>query len=278
MNTISNIYSNYASALYQKGTGKSSKTEDSEKASEAKSLEKSDTKEKTKKADYGKTIGKPSLSEKAAKYYEELKSKYKNLDFILVSEDQKESAKANAGSYANAAKTVVLIDEDKIERMASDESYRKKYEGIIAGAATGMSQLKARMESSGMSSAVKGFGAQVNDNGTLSYFAVVDKSMTAQKERIAEKAAEKKAEKKADAKKAAKEKLEELRKGKTDETKNTDESASVNNDSSDDTITLTANSWENLYSQLEGLGITKSTGAFTASTDSYAGVSIDVKG
>ena len=280
MNTISNIYSNYASALYQKGTGKSEKNKDSEKASEAKSLEKSDTTEKAKKADYGKSIGKPSLSEKAAKYYEELKSKYKNLDFILVSEDQKESAKANAGSYANAAKTVVLIDEDKIEKMASDENYRKKYEGIIAGAATGMSQLKARMDASGMSSAIKGFGAQVNDNGTLSYFAVVDKSLTAQKERIAEKQAEKKAEKKADAKKAAKEKLEELRSGKSDEAKESDSASKINDTddaSSDDTITLTANSWEDLYSQLEGLGITKSIGTI-ASADSYAGVSIDVKG
>ena len=42
------------------------------------------------------------------------------MDFILVSEDQKETAKAQAGSYANASKTVVLIDEDKIERMAAD--------------------------------------------------------------------------------------------------------------------------------------------------------------
>ena len=82
----------------------------------------------------GKTIGNPQLSDNALKYYEELKKKYSNMDFILVSKDQKEFAKAQAGSYANANKMVVLIDEDKIERMAEDENYRKYYEQIIANA------------------------------------------------------------------------------------------------------------------------------------------------
>ena len=42
----------------------------------------------------GKTIGEPQLSEKGAKYYEQLKAKYGNYDFILVSKDQKENAEA----------------------------------------------------------------------------------------------------------------------------------------------------------------------------------------
>ena len=32
----------------------------------------------------GKTIGNPKLSEKAARYYEQLKKKFSNMDFILV--------------------------------------------------------------------------------------------------------------------------------------------------------------------------------------------------
>ena len=48
----------------------------------------------------GKTIGQPKLSENAKKYYEELKSKYQNMDFILVSNDMKEMAKAIAGVKA----------------------------------------------------------------------------------------------------------------------------------------------------------------------------------
>lgn len=61
----------------------------------------------------GKTIGDPQLSEKAQKYYEQLKKKFSNMDFILVSADKKEEAQANAAQYANANHTVVLIDTDK---------------------------------------------------------------------------------------------------------------------------------------------------------------------
>ena len=84
-----------------------------------------------KTGNYGKTIGQPKLSDKAAKYYEELKKKFSNMDFILVSADQKEAAKAQAGSFANPYKTVVLVDEEKIEKMAEDEVFRAQYEGII---------------------------------------------------------------------------------------------------------------------------------------------------
>ena len=45
----------------------------------------------------GKTIGEPKLSDKAARYYEQLKKKYSNYDFILVSKDQKEQAEAKIG-------------------------------------------------------------------------------------------------------------------------------------------------------------------------------------
>ena len=42
----------------------------------------------------GKTIGNPKLSDEASKYYEQLKKKYSNMDFILVSKDKKEQAKS----------------------------------------------------------------------------------------------------------------------------------------------------------------------------------------
>lgn len=127
------------------------------------------------------------------------------MNFILVSEDQKENAKANAAGYANSNNMVVLIDEDKIERMASDENYRKQYEGIIANAASGISQLASSLSATGTS--VKGFGMQVNDNGTASYFAVLEKSSAAQKERIEKKAVEKKEAKKTAQKKAEKKRM-----------------------------------------------------------------------
>lgn len=167
-----------------------------------------------KNSEYGKTVGKPELSEAGKKYYEELKKKFSNMDFILVSDDMIDQAKQNSASFANPHKTVVLISEEKVERMATDESYRKQYEGIIMNATAQLSQMKQGFESTGAN--VQGYGIQVDDNGTASYFAVLKKASAAQKERIAEKAAEKKAKEKAAEKKAeAKEKenhLEELRK------------------------------------------------------------------
>ena len=181
----------------------------------------------------GQTIGNPKLSEKASKYYEQLKKKYSNMNFILVSEDQKENAKANAAGYANSNNMVVLIDEDKIERMASDENYRKQYEGIIANAASGISQLASSLSATGTS--VKGFGMQVNDNGTASYFAVLEKSSAAQKERI-----EKKAQKKAE-KKKNEERLEKKRK----------ETGDVDDTDDTETVTVTASSIEELLEKIK---------------------------
>ena len=159
----------------------------------------------TKKENYGKTIGEPKLSEKAARYYDELKSKFSNKDFILVSKDKKEAAKTQAGLYANPEKMVVLIDEEKIERMAEDENYRKQYEMLISNAGNQLTQMKETLEKSGMK--VSAFGIQV-DNGGTSFFAVVDKSMAMQRERIAKNTQEKKAEKKQQEKKLEKKKAE----------------------------------------------------------------------
>lgn len=160
----------------------------------------------------GRTIGNVNLSEEAAKYYEELKSKYSNMEFILVSKDMKEQAQAQAGSFANPAKMVVLIDEEKIEKMATDESYRAQYESVIANAASQMSSLSGQL-SSGNYSNVVAYGIQLNDDGTTSFFAVLDEQLEASKERL-EKQLEKKAEeRKTEKQEANRERLENLTSG-----------------------------------------------------------------
>lgn len=138
--------------------------------------QKTDNKAKLKNSKvYGKTVGQPKLSEKAQKYYEELKKKYQDMEFILVSENKKDDVQANAGRYAamSGKETVVLIDEEKIERMAEDEAYRSKYEGIIQNASSQLSQMSKKLADSGAS--VKTVGMQVNDNGTATLFAVLQK-------------------------------------------------------------------------------------------------------
>ena len=155
---VSNLYSTYST---QSKTGKTNK--ENVIGTENSKVSKTN-------GNYGKTIGNAKLSEEGVKYYQELKKKYSNMDFILVSKEQKANAQANAASYANGNKMVVLIDEEKIERMATDENYRKQYEGIIKNAASGLSQLKSQIESSGQSQNVVGYGMKVNDGGTASFF------------------------------------------------------------------------------------------------------------
>ncbi|MBP5304891.1 MAG: hypothetical protein J6Z02_03500, partial [Lachnospiraceae bacterium] len=162
---------------------------------------------------YGVTIGNANLSEKAADYYDKLKSKFGDMDFILVSKDMKAQVAANAALYGNANKPVVLIDEEKLERMATDESFRKRYEGIIEMSKAQLAQAKTSFASSGVG--VKNFGVSVDEKGNTTFFDTVEKKTTAKKtngmkERLEKSAAKKKADK-AKAEKAAKKKAEEAR-------------------------------------------------------------------
>lgn len=160
----------------------------------AKTADSSKTSATSKSGSYGNTIGNVKLSDTAAKYYEELKNKYSGMDFVLVSDDETENAEQKAAQYANSGRTLVLIDASTVEKMATDEGVRAQYEGIIGNADAQLNEM-AKSLASGVGANVKTFGIQVNSDGTTSYFAVVDKSISQQKERI-EKNAEKRAEEK----------------------------------------------------------------------------------
>ena len=95
---------------------------------------------------YGKTIGKPELSEEAAKLYDELKQKYSDMDFTLVSKDMIDMAKKMAPGMGNPNKMVVLIDEEKLEKMANDPKFRQEIEGKIMSARNQMPQLTQMMQ------------------------------------------------------------------------------------------------------------------------------------
>lgn len=70
---------------------------------------------------------------------------------------------------------------------------------------------------------MKGYGIKINDNGTASLFAVIDKSLAAQKERIAKNAKTRAEEKKVAEKKADKKKTEEKQELKNDKSKKAEE-------------------------------------------------------
>lgn len=190
----------------------------------------------------GRTIGEPKLSEKAQKYYDQLRKKYGNMDFILVSSDMKQQAKANAGRFANPNRMVVLIDEEKIEKMAEDEDFRKQYEGIISSAAHKMPQIAKSLGANADS--VKGYGMQVDKGGTATFFAVIDKSLAAQKDRIEKNAAKKAEAKKQDKKAAEKKRAEDKRTQKAEDQKK----AEMKED--DNTIRVEASSIEELIRKI----------------------------
>ena len=225
-------------------------------------------------ANYGKTFGKPQLSEAGAKYYEELKKKYSGMDFVLVSKDMKETAKQNASSFGNANRMVVLIDEEKIERMATDENFRNKYEGLIAQAQAKMPQLQSAMAGN---SNIKTIGMQVNDNGTASFFAVMNKSSQEMSAKLQEKRAAKKAAEKAAAKKAdKKEQAEKLKEKIAEKAAKTGE-ASAGDDEEEYEI-LMASSVEELFKKIDDYTFNLKANSVQTPYEKTIGQSIDFKG
>lgn len=237
MGQISNVVGTY-------GTDYQYRAEQAKKKQQTEAVERMDR-------TYGRTIGEPKLSEKAQEYYKKLKAKYSNMDFILVSPELKEEAEAKKGTYASSKELLVLIDSDKIEKMASDENFRKKYESILDGASMQMQQMKKELGSNADS--VSSFGMTFDDKGNASYFAVIDKSLAAQKERITEKREEAAKEKKAEAKKE--EETEKKRKG--------------------DTTTVTASSWKELLNKIEEIIFADSRERTLTMEEKAVGQSID---
>ena len=218
--------------------------------------EKSESTEKKSRV-LGRTIGNPELSEKAQKYYEQLKAKYSNMEFILVSPDKKEEAERNKGMHASSKELLVLIDSDKIERMAVDEEYRAKYEAILSGATAQVSQMKQELGTN--ASQVSSIGMSFDDHGNASFFAVVDKSLAKQRERMEEKRAEAVEERKEAAKEAAEERLEK----KKEESQKTD------------CVTVTASSWEEFLKKIDAVIFAERADSVMTDSEKQVGQSID---
>lgn len=238
MSQMSNVTGTY-------GTEYQSRTEQTRKKQQTAAVERMDR-------NYGRVIGEPELSDTAKEYYEKLKKKYSSMDFILVSPEMKQAAEARKGSYLSSKELLVLIDSDKIEKMATDENYRRKYESILDTAMVQTQQMKKDLGSN--AEAVTSFGMTFDDKGNASFFAVVDKSLAAQKERITEKKAEVAQEKKTEAKKEAKNK----RGGKDSEV-----------------TTLTASSWQELLQKIQETLASDGTGKNLTAEEKALGQSID---
>ena len=226
------------------------------------------------KTEYGMTIGDVQLSDKAKDYLGKLQSKFHGMEFITVSKDMKAQVQQNAAAYGNANKMVVLIDEEKLERMATDESFRKKYEGIIASSQSKMMQAKMGLSSSG--SNVKNFGMSVDSNGKESFFATVGKSQDLQKKRIEKKAAEKKEqkikEKKKAEKKAQEDRINKAKDSKAEKTKDKDDTDIYEDEEFE---IIEANSLDDLLSKVQTYSYNNAASRVMTDTERAVGTRVD---
>lgn len=131
------------------------------------------------------TIGKPKLSEDASSYYEELKAKYGDVEFVLVEDSQTANAKDYASNLSSDKSLIVFISESEVEAMATDEDVRTKNEQLITDAKTQMPDLLEQIKEAGAD--VNAFGFELRSDGSTSYFAVLEKTLEAQKEHTEEK-------------------------------------------------------------------------------------------
>ncbi len=227
-------------------------------------------------SEYGSTIGDVQLSAKAKDYLGKLKSKFHNMEFITVSNDMKAQVQQNAASYGNANKMVVLIDEEKLERMATDESFRKKYEGIIAMSQAKMTQAKMGLSSSGAN--VKNFGMSVDSNGKEGFFATVGKSSDLQKKRTEKKTQKLQEKKKAD-KKAREERLQKVKDKKTDNA-DTDKKGdkTIEDNYDEDYVILEAESMDELLSKAQRYSYNSAADRVMTYSERMVGTKVDYKG
>ena len=217
----------------------------------------------------GRTYGNPKLSKEAEDYYNQLTKKYGNMSFVLVESDRKQEAEAMKNSFATPNGMTVLIDTDKIERMATDEKYRAMIEGKIQAASSGLNQMARTV---GTKPGVKSYGMNYKD-GRASFFAAVDKSFAEQRKLIEKRAAKKKEDAKAEKKKAAKKADEErIEKRRADRK---DRADSMERTEKSDEVIITANSIEELMRKIEDYEMGYLTDHVRTEEEKMRGQSVD---
>lgn len=160
-----------------------------------------ETKEKDKADKTEKKNSSVQLSSQAKKLLDELKKKYSNMDFIVADYENDEEA---ASYLSRGTKEFsVLIDPETLEEMASDEDAKAKNIAILEDS---VSQLKDMSDKLGdKKDEVAHLGVSIGKDGSVSFFAELEKIGERQKEWI-EKSRENRKEEKASKEKAALEK------------------------------------------------------------------------
>ena len=109
-----------------------------------------------------------SLSKEAKDYLAKLKEMYPDYDFIIADYDTDEDASRLLSQ--GKGELNVLITPDLLEKMATDEATRAKYEDIIAGAKEQFEEINKDLTDEAKSM-VKTLGITVNEDGTVNFYA-----------------------------------------------------------------------------------------------------------
>ena len=147
--------------------------------------------EAVKKNEEAKSSKQPVLSSRAKQLLKELQKTYGNMEFMVGSYETEEEAK----SYLSGGtkEYSVLIDPEELEKMASDESVKKKYLGMLEDATKKLTDMKAQLGS--REDEVVHMGVSIGKDGTMSFFADLEKLFEKQRERIEEKREDRREEK-----------------------------------------------------------------------------------
>lgn len=157
--------------------------ENAAKGKKTKQAEKTDKTEKTEKN------SQIQLSEQAKQLLEKLKKTYGNMDFIVADYETEEEAEKYLSR--GTKEYSVLIEPELLEEMAADKETKEKYIGLLDEATGKLADMKEQLGDK--KEEVTHLGVSIGKDGTISYFAELEKVTEKQKERI-EKAGEEKKE------------------------------------------------------------------------------------
>ena len=160
----------------------------------------------------------PELSQGAKDLLSELQKKYGDMDFFVA--DYSSDDEAQRYLSRGCKEYSVLIEPELLEKMAADESIKEKYLGIIDDAKNKIAEVKDEIakqddtEDGAKKADIKNIGFSVKPDGSVSFFAELEKSSADQKKRIEQAKEDKKAQKKEEEKEAKAKKLKEQQEGR----------------------------------------------------------------
>lgn len=150
------------------------------------------------------------LSSKAQEYLDKLNKSYDNMEFFVADFDKGDTAEE---VLSRSTKEVsIILSSEELEKMASDEKYEQKCMKNVQGALRMSEQInrefgfESAYGKNKEESTISKIAVSFNSDGTTSIFAELEKSSSAQRDRIEKAREDRRAEKREQEKKVVREK------------------------------------------------------------------------